>query len=44
MKANLSGGGELASGTVMVDPPGSPHCLARLCPMQGIWSAQGDLS
>lgn len=30
VKANLSGGGELASGAVMVGPPGSLHCLARL--------------
>lgn len=30
VKANLSGGGELASGTVMVGPPGSLRCLARL--------------
>lgn len=30
VKANLSGGGELASGAVTVGPPGSLHCLARL--------------
>lgn len=30
VKANLSGGGELASGAVMVGPPGSLRCLAWL--------------
>lgn len=44
MKANPSGGGELASAAVMVGPPGSLLCLARLSPMLGIWPAQGDLS
>lgn len=43
-KTNLSGGGQLASGAVMVGPPGSLLYLARLSPMLGICSALGDLS
>lgn len=44
MEANLSGGGELASGAVMAGPPEPLRCLARLASMLGIWPAQGDLS
>lgn len=44
MKANLSGGGALASGAVTVGPPGSMHCLAWFSLMLGTWPAQGDLS
>lgn len=47
LKANLSGSWELASGAVMLGPPGSlpaPLGSARLGPKLGIWLPRGDLS
>lgn len=46
LKANLSGSGELASGTVMLGSPGSSAWLgaAQFGPKLGIWLPGGDLS
>lgn len=41
VKANLSEGGELASGAVMVGPPGSLHFLAQLSPYAGNMAGSG---